>query len=192
MTINQQQLDHYFSKIWAQQNLDNLDTYIYTGWKLVDKIQDGERVLDVGCGQNHFKNHISNLVAIDPAFDAADYKMTLEQFAQLSTVQPFDVAFCLGSINFGNQADIERQIGLVVGLLHEQHSRIYWRSNPGLTDHNNNECHAVPFYHWSFEEHERLSAKFGYQIIDMQWDYHNRIYAEWVSKNSSRNQTIAN
>jgi ubiquinone/menaquinone biosynthesis C-methylase UbiE len=57
MTINQQQLDHYFSKIWAQQNLDNLDTYIYTGWKLVDKIQDGERVLDVGCGQNHFKNH---------------------------------------------------------------------------------------------------------------------------------------
>lgn len=186
MTVNQQQLDHYFSNVWAKRDR-SLDNFIYTGWELVGKIRAGERVVDVGCGQHPFKNAISNLVGIDPAFDEADYKMTLEQFVQANPAQKFNVAFCLGSINFGDQADIEHQISLVVRLLREQDSRIYWRCNPGLADHGNDECQHIPFYPWSFEEHERLAEKFGYRIVDMQWDNKDRIYAEWVSKNSSWN-----
>jgi hypothetical protein len=174
MTIDQNYLNHYFGTVWYRGNGD-LSQYNKTGLALVDKVSDDESVLDVGCGSNPFKGLIKNLVGIDPAFDQADYKCTIEDFV---TEDKFDVAFCLGSINFGDASDIERQITKFVSLLKPK-ARIYWRCNPGLKDHVSDDCKQIPFYPWSVLEHVRLSDKFGFKLVECSWDTKNRLYAEW-------------
>jgi len=174
MTVDQNYLNHYFGNIWHRKNGD-LQQFDKTGLALIEKVKEGETVIDVGCGANPFKGHISNLIGIDPAFDQADVKCGIDEY---ETDQQFDVAFCLGSINFGEVTDIERQIAKVITLL-KPTSRIYWRSNPGLQDHKNEECKLIPFYPWSIEEHVRLADKFGFRLVECSWDTKNRIYAEW-------------
>jgi len=177
MKHDQNYLNYYFGNVWYRNNGD-LQQYGPTGLALVSKIQPQEAVLDVGCGANPFKGLIGDLTGIDPAFDQADFKVTIEDF---QTERLFDVALCLGSINFGNVDIIENQIAKVISLLKPQ-SRIYWRSNPGRRDHRNEECNEIDFYPWSIEEHVRLSDKFGYVLKECMWDKNNRIYAEWHRK----------
>jgi hypothetical protein len=168
--MKQTELNEYFSTLWNP----NIDQYQYSGWTLIDKIDPDETVLDVGCGPNLFKNKITNLIGIDPAFDQADYKTTIEGF---QTEKRFDVAFCLGSINFGDKLTVINQIACVVNLL-KPIARIYWRCNPGQADHGNEECKLIEFYPWTIEEHVKLSELFGFRLITCCWDG-NRIYAEW-------------
>jgi hypothetical protein len=169
--MNQYQLNDYFGNIW----IPNVDKYKYSGWTLIDKVLDEEFVLDVGCGENPFKNKIKNLIGIDPAFDQADYKVTIEDF---ETDQKFDVAFCLGSINFGSKNQIISQIQLIVNILNPT-SRIYWRCNPGIFDHKNEECKKINFYPWTIEDHFELSEYFGFECGEIKIDTDSRIYAEW-------------
>lgn len=169
--MNQQDLNLYFSTYWKS----NLDLYKFSGWELINKIKPTELVLDVGCGFNEFKLHIPNLIGIDPANSNADYQITIEEF---TTDVKFDVAFCLGSINFGNEATILNQIRCVVNLLNPK-SRIYWRCNPGIADHNNKECTGIDFYNWSIDNHLEFSTMFGYKLDTVTWDKGKRIYAEW-------------
>ena len=178
--LDQQHLNNYFSTAWRNRDR-GFDKYNKTGYSLVDKVCPGERVIDIGCGVNPFKGKIDNLIGIDPAFPEADYQLSLEDFADQYT-NKYDVAFCLGSINFGDAEDIERQIGLVDSLLDGTGSRIYWRCNPGRKDHGNAECELVPFYDWSFSEHIRLADKFNYRLQEVSWDTNNRIYAEWIKR----------
>ena len=175
MTVNQNYLNEYFHTTWHRKNgsLDNLEK---TGWALINKINPGESVVDVGCGANPFKGKIPNLIGFDPAFDQADVKCTIEEF---TTDEKFDVAFCLGSINFGDVADIERQIAKVITLLKSK-ARIYWRCNPGAQDHGNEECKEISFYPWTMEEHVRLAELFKFKLVECSWDTRNRIYAEWT------------
>lgn len=175
--IDQTALDTYFSGAWRGRNR-SLDQYKQTGWALIDKVQPGERVIDVGCGANPFKGHITNLVGIDPAFDEADVKCTLEEYHKQGH-RGFNVAFCLGSINFGNRANIKHQIRLVDCMLSGSGSRIYWRCNPGQADHGNAECESIPFYAWSFDDHVAFTDQFGYRLAELCWDG-KRIYAEWI------------
>jgi hypothetical protein len=179
MTINQQLLNTYFSTAWRERNR-TFGNYQFTGYSLTEQVQEGEKVIDVGCGINPFKGVIPNLIGIDPAFPEADFQLSLEDFVKRGVLQRFNVAFCLGSINFGTQEDIEYQIGLLTKVLRTKGARIYWRCNPGLKDHGNNECEQIPFYDWSFEEHLRLAPLFGFKVETMEWDSNNRIYAEWI------------
>ena len=182
MTTNQELLNTYFSTAWRNRNRE-FGNYQFSGYSLVDKIQPSEHVIDIGCGINPFKTHIPNLIGIDPAFPEADYQLSLEDYVKANTALRFNVAFCLGSINFGDRANIEHQIKLVTQLLRKKcGARIYWRCNPGRKDHGNAECEEIPFYDWSFDEHTRLANLFNFEITDMQWDSNNRIYAEWVYK----------
>lgn len=184
---NQEYLNNYFGTTWRNRNR-SLDQYQYSGWELIGKVRPGERVVDVGCGDNPFKGKIPNLVGFDPAFPEADYQLTLEEFCAVHNVNKFNVAFCLGSINFGSKEHIEHQIDLVVNkLLRTKDGRIYWRCNPGRTDHGNTECETIEFYPWSFEEHVRLAELFNFTIVELEWDSNDRIYAEWVSNNQSVN-----
>jgi hypothetical protein len=168
--MKQQDLNNYFSTTWKS----NLDQYQYSGWALIDKIQPNELVLDVGCGFNEFKTRILNLTGIDPANDRADYKVSIEEY---SPPHKFDVALCLGSINFGDKLTIMNQIACVVNCL-KPTARIYWRCNPGHADHGNDACKSIDFYPWSIDEHIKLSELFGFKLITYCWD-NNRIYAEW-------------
>lgn len=172
--MNSIDLNNYFSTVWRS----NLDQYTYSGWAIADKIQSNESVLDVGCGYNEFKSRILNLTGIDPANDRADVKLPIEYFAaDNSNHGRFDVALCLGSINFGSKLNILNQIASVINCL-KPTARIYWRCNPGLADHGNEECKLIEFYPWTIEEHVKLSELFGFKLDIACWDG-DRIYAEW-------------
>jgi hypothetical protein len=168
---NQTLLNTYFEHTWKS----NIDQYEFSGWALINKVKDAGSVLDVGCGYNPFKGKIPNLTGIDPANDAADVRCSIEDFCP---DEYYDVAFCLGSINFGTVDDIEAQIAKVVSWL-KPTARIYWRCNPGRADHNNDKCGEIPFYPWSIEEQIRLAIKFGFNLKECRWDSGRRIYAEW-------------
>ena len=168
--MKQEALNNYFATKWKSK----LDQYQYSGWAIVDKIQSNESVLDVGCGSNEFKSRILNLTGIDPANDRADVKLLIEEY---SPPHKFDVALCLGSINFGNKLTIMNQIACVVNCLNPT-ARIYWRCNPGYADHGNEECKNIDFYPWSFDEHVKLSELFGFKLTACCGD-NDRIYAEW-------------
>jgi SAM-dependent methyltransferase len=169
--MKQKDLNNYFSTIWRS----NLNQYKYSGWALVDKIQPGELVLDVGCGFNEFSRFIPNLIGIDPANIQADHRVGIEDF---KPTNKFDVAFCLGSINFGGSANIISQINCVVRCLKPK-AKIYWRCNPGLADHGNESCKDIDFYPWTIEKHAELADLFGFRLTVARWDTGNRIYAEW-------------
>jgi len=169
--MNQIELNNYFSTHWR----GHLNIYLYSGFSLVKKIKPDEWVLDVGCGINSFKPLIPNLIGVDPAFAQADYQTTIEDFV---TQQRFDVAFCLGSINFGNEQTIKKQIQCVINLL-KPTARIYWRVNPGLKDHGNNECKSIEFFPWSKEYLVEYAKDYGFQALNIKHDLNNRIYCEW-------------
>jgi len=173
--MKQEQLNKYFSTTWRS----NLDQYKYSGYELVNKINPEELVLDVGCGFNEFKSHIPNLIGVDPANDLADVKLPIEFFAtDNSNRGKFDVAFCLGSINFGSENNILLQIAGVVSCLKPK-ARIYWRCNPGLADHGNEACKDIEFFPWTLDKHVKYSELAGFRLMTCKWDTANRLYAEW-------------
>lgn len=172
--MNQIELNNYFSTYWR----GHLNIYNYSGLSLAKKIKPDEWVLDVGCGINSFKPLIANLIGIDPAFSQADYQTTIEDF---QTELRFDVAFCLGSINFGNEKIIKNQIQCVINLL-KPTAKIYWRVNPGLKDHGNNECRSIDFFPWSKSLLISFAKDFNFEAVDIKDDLNNRIYCEWHRK----------
>lgn len=145
---------------------------------IAEKIHPTERVLDVGCGFNIGKTLINNLVGIDPAFPSADYQVTIEDY---QPDQLFDVALCLGSINFGTEDVIARQIEKVVSCLNKR-SWIYWRLNPGRKDHVDPACQQVDFFPWSFDRLRSFAVQHGYTQYNEQEERNAntvRLYAEW-------------
>jgi hypothetical protein len=174
MQHDQEFLNHYFSTIWVPKNnsISDPDT-------IVKCIKEEEWLLDVGCGRNPFKKLHANTIGVDPAFDEADFKSTIESF-EFSQFQ-FDVATCLGSINFGTKDIIDNQIKKVVSLL-KPTARIYWRLNPGRHDHNNQQCYSIPFFNWDFETLLEFANKYGFDQVNEQEEKQTdklRLYAEW-------------
>ena len=153
---------------------------MYSGLSLSKKIKPDESVLDVGCGINPFKKLLNDVIGIDPAFPQSDYQTTIEDF---KTEKRFDVALCLGSINFGAEETIKNQIKCVVNLLNPV-ARIYWRCNPGRQDHGNKECKEIDFFPWSEILLDQYAKEFGFKLIDLKQDTNNRIYAEWTRSNT--------
>ncbi|WP_353482426.1 class I SAM-dependent methyltransferase [Haliscomenobacter sp.] len=176
---NQSLLNEYFSTKWKP----NSNIHTYSGPSVIaQKIASHEQVLDIGCGQNPFRALLPNVVGIDPAFEQADVHCTIEQF---ETDQLFDVATCLGSINFGSRDTIELQVAKVVSLL-KPCARIYWRLNPGRQDHADSACQQIPFFPWTLEYLNKLADKHGFRQENAQVESGAslgksvvRLYAEW-------------
>lgn len=171
--INQTLLNQYFSTEWRGRN----GQYKYGGDALISKINKDEVVLDVGCGENYYKGKIPFLIGIDPANDNADVKTTIEDYNP--TWLKFDVAFCLGSVNFGTKEDIFTQIDKIVSLLKPK-GRIYWRCNPGHKDHGTEGCQQLDIFPWTKELLIEYAFKYGFTPATIIDDSGNRIYAEWV------------
>lgn len=174
--IDQNYINWYFANEWQAQT----ENYVYSGLALIDKIQPDEWVLDVGCGQNHYKGKIKNIIGIDPAFDQADVKCTIEDY---QPNRQFDVAFCLGSVNFGNLEHIDQQIAKIVQCLRPQ-GRIYWRCNPGVHDHSKESFEKITVFPWTWEHQRNLANKYGFVVKNAAMDTngrvgHVRLYAEW-------------
>ena len=174
MNHDQNLLNEYFSNYWVPGNNRGITSPV----EITKLITEDEWQLDVGCGTNPFKEFRKNVIGIDPAFDQADIKCTIEEYVP---DRLFDVATCLGSINFGTIETIEKQIDKVVSCL-KPVSRIYWRLNPGRKDHDNEECNQVPFFPWTFEILRQFAIKHNYVQLVEETDAHisrPRLYAEW-------------
>ena len=178
--IPQEIINYTFREIYESPT-NTRDFYMtkfkHSGYGLLTKISPQEKVLDVGCGNNLFKQHLPNLIGIDPVTDQADYKVALLDYA---TSEKFDVILCLGSVHFGDLNDIKESITHLSSMMNAG-GRIYWR------------CGKTTEQWWKFPWtrllHESLSVEFGFTLVDIQDDYlvgqedrveDYRIYAEWV------------
>lgn len=156
-------LKTYFSKHWQHDT-----SYKYSWDTLIPKINSMQpnAVLDVGCGDNYFKDKIDNLTGIDPYNANADCLIHIEDYT--SPFQ-YDVILALGSINFGQEDKIDEQIGAVDRLLMED-GDLFMRLNPGLDHHWNDESDGIEFFPWSKDRIEYYARMYGYNILDWQED----------------------
>jgi hypothetical protein len=172
---NQEFLNYYFGNHWNPSS----GARIFSGVEFIrQRISDNETVLDVGCGTNNFKNVLKHVVGIDPVFDQADVKCTIEEF---KTDEKFDVALCLGSINFGTEEVIANQINKIVSLL-KPSAKIFWRCNPGRKDHGNEFVNQINFFPWTFEKLNEFAILHGFVQTECNTESDNRtvrLYAEW-------------
>lgn len=169
--------DHHIGKYFEQTWKPNTDQYKYSGWAILDKINEQETIIDVGCGYNLFKPYLKDrLLGIDPFNNSADVRVSIEDF---QTDKLFDVALCLGSVNFGDEKTILLQIEKVVSLV-KHNGRIYWRQNPGQQDHGNEDCKNIDFFEWTFERNLIFAAMHDCSVQLLAWDNGRRIYSEWT------------
>ena len=167
-------IKEYFGKHWVSRT----NHYTYSNHSIADKILPGERVIDIGCGNNEFKPLITGLIGIDIVNPAADVVVDFDEY---ETEEKFDVALTLGSIQYGNEADIRRQLNKLASIL-KPVCRVYWRTNTGVRDHKNELVNQVPYYPWTIDEHYRLAQDYGFKVQFIAEDLYGRLYAEWIRK----------
>lgn len=139
-----EQLTEYFTHVWpktqkmldiAREQQPKAEYEWRINWtrpeRLSTVIDKDAKILDVGCGEQPMKQYFNNVYGIDITDIGADEVVAIEDF---KSDERFDVAVVLGSINFGKEELIARQIENLVLHMKEK-SSIYWRLNPGNADH---------------------------------------------------------
>jgi len=171
-------MEKYFSGIWKDDNYQGL---LYSGYQLVDYVnqKNPNSVLDVGCGFNKFKEKIHNLIGIDPYNNAADMKISLEDYPTIS----HDIILCLGSINFGNERNIDLQIKKLDKMWKNE---IIFRVNPGII-HNwvdKNDIDEIEWYKWTPEKINSIAKMYKYTVTCLEEEYtlcgHLRYYFTYI------------
>ena len=149
-----QKLSEYFSGIWQDQNFECLQ---YSGYQLVNYVNDQtpSSVIDIGCGYNRFKGKIKNLIGIDPYNDAADIKVSLEDYKGPTS----EIALCLGSINFGDEETIDHQIDVLHRLWRKE---AIFRVNPGIP-HDWSDT-DITWFPWTEKKINNIASRFNYTI----------------------------
>src|SRR5512142_2764007 len=152
MTTLHEDLVRFFSPDRWQSPLGEFE---HSGYALVDEVRAlaPRFVVDVGCGYNLFKHKIPNLIGIDLANPAADLICDLLD----APIRPasIDVVLALGSINYGDQALIERQLACVAGWL-APGGRMIMRANPGMATGP-----GLAFFPWSAEAVDPIGRAVG-------------------------------
>ena len=166
----------YFKDSWKP----DYSKFNYSGWKLLSQFRSRDKILDIGCGYNLFKERLGDKIyGIDPANDMADEVVSWEDFVPK---QEFNVYLCLGSLNFGTEQQVEAQVKKLADLT-KKGDRIYWRQNPGTGDHPWKGVEDVRFYPWTMDKNREWCEKYGFYLKDCKMDTGNRIYAEWFVGN---------
>lgn len=162
-------LARYFGRVWAPET----KKYKYSGLSIIDEVNNmnPESVIDIGCGYNEFKGKIRNLIGIDPYNDKADIKVSIEDY---KTDKQFDVAICLGSINFGGSQKIVEEMQKVVDLVKDG-GYIYFRVNPG-EQHTKHEAKWINFYDWDPVFISSIANTFNCELVMLRQDVGNRFY----------------
>jgi len=157
-------ISEYFSKHWEHDT-----SYKYSWDALIDIVNDLKpaHVLDVGCGNNYFKGKINNLWGIDPYNLKADQKIGV---CDLGRYRTYEVILALGSINFGSETVINKQMRIINNLL-ESNGHLFMRLNPGLDHHwSEGKSEDVNFFPWTKEKLEAFAIAYGYSILEWQED----------------------
>jgi SAM-dependent methyltransferase len=161
-----------------------LDRWPRSGFALADEIARlrPRFVVDVGCGYNEFKGRIRNLIGIDLVNPCADLVCDLREAPLRAGA--FDVALALGSINFGNEANVVADLSVVCSWLRPG-GILYLRGNPGETLAADEEVVIFPwsrdnipeigrragFVLGSAIEEERLEEADGRRLTRLFWSY---------------------
>lgn len=162
----------YFKDTWHGK----LHSYKYSGLSTLDRIGQGETVLDVGCGENVFKNQLgSRVTGIDPINPAADFRLSIDEF---DLHEQYDHVLCYGSINFGNRLDIERQVRKVVQCT-KPGGLIHWRLNPGRYDHGNPGQESLNLFNWNNPAIYQMAIRNRCDVEEVLHDSNNRIFSLW-------------
>jgi SAM-dependent methyltransferase len=159
--------NRFFGEIWKPHT----DNYSYTGWALVNEVNSHnfKSILDVGCGYNHLKERIPNLIGIDPYNDCADFMVDILDY--VNPYQRHDCIIALGSINFNDRLDIEQRFATCVNLLTDD-GYMYFRANPGIPHKNGP---YVDIFPWSFSVVRELAQKYKLNLLTYKED-HDRLY----------------
>lgn len=164
--LQDDQLNLFYGERWQTRDT-SLDQYQHSGYILGEQVRAGEKVIHINCGNNPFKGMLANLRGIDPTNPKADYKLSLQDYANAHRATKFNVAFCLNAFDNGTPEYIISQVALVIQLMNKRDARIYWRT-------------ATNSF-WTFAQHTALAHQFNYHIAGMTTDANNTIYAEWDS-----------
>jgi len=181
MSTNKDVINHYFYNFWN----GGRDPFQYSNiFDILEKIKPDESVIDIGCGYNPFKPYLNErLYSIDPAIPHGDELVDIESFDPKG--RTWDIALCLGSINFGGETTIKEQIQKTVSILNPG-GLIIWRQNPGSADHYHPECKDIPFFDWSIDKNYEYAREFNCSVSICTEEYNSRgirrIYSEWIKK----------
>ena len=147
-------MESYFNGIWKDTNYQYLE---HSGYSLVDYVNNKKpsSVLDVGCGYNRLKGKINNLIGIDPFNDAADIKISIEDYKSA----PYDMALCLGSINFGDEKTIDNQIDKLHTLWRRE---VIFRVNPGIPHKG---VEGITWYQWTQDKIFSIAKNYNYIVL---------------------------
>ena len=158
-------MKEYFSSIWQDENFANLK---YSGYQLIDYVnsKNPKRVLDVGCGFNRFKGKINNLYGIDPYNNQSDDQISLEDYKGSKV----DIALCLGSINFGDEKNIDAQIKILDAIWTKE---CIFRVNPGLmhTWRDEKDYREVIWYPWTIDKIYQIKKQYNYDLYCLEEEY---------------------
>tara|TARA_E500000331_G_scaffold13438_1_gene11970 strand:+ start:7326 stop:7988 length:663 start_codon:yes stop_codon:yes gene_type:complete len=167
--IDEKCLHKYFQYHWEA----DMKKWKHSGLQLIDQVNDlkPRAVLDVGCGENEFKNKIHNLIGLDPYNHNADYQIDLMDFRPM---EKFDVILALGSINFGGQNKIIAEVSKCVNML-EEGGMMFFRANPGI-QHDKPEAKWIEFYAWNVPFIIELAEMFNLKVLDIRDDSNKRKY----------------
>jgi hypothetical protein len=168
-TIDDAVLRRYFSTVWQPQT----KKYKYSGLSIVDEVNSmcPRAVIDVGCGYNEFKGKIHNLTGIDPWNHRADIQTSVVNFIP---EEKYDVAICLGSINFGSTDKIVNEMTAVTNLLREG-GLMYFRVNPG-EQHAAPESKWINFYDWDPTFISNMAQYLDCRLLTLRKDVGNRFF----------------
>lgn len=153
-----------------------------TGRKMVDYINSLEGVqsiIDIGCGDNELKQYFTDkkFLGIDPYNEKADLNVGIEE---LKTDLKFDVVLILGSLNFGDEATINKQFVKAFRLC-KPGGKIFLRANPGIT-HETDKAKWIDFYEWSQDKVKSLANDLGADVTELGWDHDNTDEAKWGNR----------
>ena len=170
--IDNEVLTKYFSKVWQPET----KKYKYSGLAIIDEVNamNPTAVIDIGCGYNEFRGKIQNLIGIDPYNHRADVKATVLEY-QVTDIK-YDVAICLGSINFGSSDKIIKELTAAVNLVKDG-GVLYFRVNPGQ-QHTAPESQWINFYDWDPVFISNMAKQLNCELLAIRKDL-NRIYFVW-------------
>jgi hypothetical protein len=162
-------LKNYFGKVWQAET----KKFKYSGLAIIDEVNgmNPDNVIDIGCGYNEFKGKIQNLTGIDPYNDRADISVhTLDYKADVE----YDVAICLGSINFGSSDKILGELENVVSMV-KSGGFLYFRVNPGI-QHDKPAAKWINFYDWDPVFISNAAQYLNCDVLTLRQDDNNRFY----------------
>lgn len=124
---------------------------------MIDEINalNPNKVIDLGCGANLYKGLINNLTGIDFTTPEADISCTIEDL-------PFDdnsvdVCLALGSINFGNEEFIRKQLTETKRIT-KSGGHLYFRV---MCEHKNE-----LYYPWNLQKAKQFAKEFNFEFVN--------------------------